>query len=242
MNENQNLTWDDIKTMFAETGCRLKETEQLINKFAEENTRFFKATQQQMEKEKQEREEERKKEREEKEEERKKEKEKLDRWRQESEEADKRLKESLEYISEVVGGIGNNNGEMAEEFFYNTLKRDKTFVNEKFDEIKRNFIYRGHDNKLKMEYDIFLFNGKSAAIIEVKYNAKPKNIDIAKLISRVEIFKIWYPEYKNHKIYLGVAAMSFHKDLEWRLHRAGIATIRPVGKKMVVYDKTVKTF
>jgi len=26
------------------------------------------------------------------------------------------------------------------------------------------------------------------------------------------------------------------------LHRAGIATIRPIGKKMVVYDKTVKVF
>jgi hypothetical protein len=34
MNEDQNLTWDDIKAMFAETGRRLKETEQLINKYA----------------------------------------------------------------------------------------------------------------------------------------------------------------------------------------------------------------
>jgi hypothetical protein len=28
----------------------------------------------------------------------------------------------------------------------------------------------------------------------------------------------------------------------WQLHRAGIATIRPIGKKMVVYDKTVRAF
>jgi len=36
--------------------------------------------------------------------------------------------------------------------------------------------------------------------------------------------------------------MSFHKSIVWQLHRAGIATIRPLGKKMVVYDKTVKVF
>ena len=152
------------------------------------------------------------------------------------------LRQIIKELSKEVGGIGHNNGEMAEEYFYNAFYRDRTFVNEKFDYIKRNFIYRGEGDNLKAEYDIFLFNGKSAAIIEVKYKAKAENIDINKLISRVEVFKIWFPEYKNHNIYLGVAAMSFHKEIVWQLHRAGIATIRPIGKKMVVYDKTVKAF
>jgi len=152
------------------------------------------------------------------------------------------LRQQLKDLAKMVGGIGHNNGEMAEEFFYNTFRRDKTFANEKFDHIKRNFTYRGVDDDLKAEYDIFLFNGTSAAIIEVKYNAKAENIAIDKLISRIDVFKIWFPEYKNHKIYLGVAAMSFNKDIVWQLHRAGIATIRPVGKKMVVYDKTVRAF
>jgi len=50
------------------------------------------------------------------------------------------------------------------------------------------------------------------------------------------------PEYKNHKIYLGVAAMSFKAGLETELHNAGIATIKQVGEKMVVCDKDVKVF
>ena len=152
------------------------------------------------------------------------------------------LKQQLKSLAQIVGGIGHNNGEMAEEYFYNAFKRDKTFANERFDHIKKNFTYRGVDDDLKAEYDIFLFNGTSAAIIEVKYNAKAENIAIDKLLSRIEVFKIWFPEYKHHKIYLGVAAMSFNKDIVWQLHRAGIATIRPVGKKMVVYDKMVKGF
>jgi hypothetical protein len=87
-----------------------------------------------------------------------------------------------------------------------------------------------------------LFNGKSAAIIEIKYNARPDNIDIEDIISQVELFRILYPERKEHHIYLGVAAMSFKNGLEKKLHHAGIATIRQIGKKMVVYDKEVKVF
>jgi len=146
----------------------------------------------------------------------------------------------LEKLEKLVGGIGNSNGEMAEEYFYNTFYRNRTFMNEHFDKIKRNLSY--NNGEMEAEFDIVLFNGKSVALIEVKYNAKPDNIEIAKLISKIDIFKILFPDYKSHKIYLGVAAMSFSKDIVWRLHRAGISTIRPVGKKMVVYDKTVKVF
>ena len=151
-------------------------------------------------------------------------------------------KERLDELGKYIGGIAHSNGNMAEEYFYNSLKKDKIFVHEKFDKISRNLTYRGVDYNLKMECDILLFNGRSAAIIEVKYNAKPDNISIEKLISRVEIFKISFPEYKNHNIYLGVAAMSFQKSLIQELHQAGIATLHQLGKKMVIYDKTVKAF
>jgi len=143
-------------------------------------------------------------------------------------------------LNQQLGGISNSNGEMAETYFYNALKRDKTFVNEKFDSIKRNRKFA--NNEIEAEFDIILFNGRSAAIIEVKYNAKPDNISVRRIISRVEAFKLLYPDCKDHNIYLGVAAMTFRKGLEQRLHRNGIATIRQVGKKMVVYDREVKVF
>ncbi|MCL2167840.1 MAG: hypothetical protein FWH59_01800, partial [Lentimicrobiaceae bacterium] len=105
----------------------------------------------------------------------------------------------------------------------------------------RNLIY-DRDNDVVIEYDILLFNGTSVAIIEVKFNAKPKNIKVEKLLSRIDTFKILNPEYKNYGIYLGVAALSFKKQTAKELHSAGIATIHQVGKKMVVYDKEVKCF
>jgi len=161
----------------------------------------------------------------------------------ERKELDKRFKETEKLIKELsksVGGMGNSNGEMAEEYFYNAFKADTSFVNEKFDIIKKNS--RISNRELEAEYDLLLFNGKSAAIIEVKYNAKPENIKVERIISRVETFKKLMPAYKDFNIYLGVAAMSFKEGLEAELHQAGIATIRPVGKKVVKFDKDVRVF
>jgi len=157
-------------------------------------------------------------------------------YKKRREESDRRLAK----IERLVGGIGNNNGEMAEEYFFNAFKSHKYFANEQYDYVQRPL--RITNGNLEAEFDIILFNCKSVAIIEVKYNAKPDNIRIDYLISRVEIFKILYPNYKSHKIYLGVAAMSFNGKLVKELHEAGIATVHQIGKKMVVYDKDVQVF
>jgi hypothetical protein len=113
-------------------------------------------------------------------------------------------------------------------------------VNETFERVLRN---KCINNCIwHAEFDLLLLNGKSAAIIEVKYRAKPENITVEKLLSRIEPFKVLFPDYKNCKIYLGVAAMSFNKYLAKQLHEAGIATIHQEGKKMVVWDMGVKVF
>ena len=222
MKKDQNLTWDDIKKMFAENARQAKED----RRQAKEDRRLMKASDRKLKEEtalwKKEM-----KERDEKE-------------KQEREERDKIMDERLKRLGEYIGGIAHSNGELAEEYFYNAFRRNMSFVNENFNNIRKNM---SCDNgTLAAEFDLVLFNGKSAALIEIKYNAKPDNIEIDTLISRVEVFRLLFPEYAHYNIYLGVAAMSFKKGFAWRLHRAGIATIRPVGNKMVVYDKGVKVF
>ena len=247
MKKDQNLTWDDIKAMFAATDRQIKETSFQIketNRQFKEERRQMKEDRRQMKeerrqiKEKDEKAKQKQKERDEKEQQ--KQKERDEKAKQEQEERDKRIDERLEKLGKYIGGISHSNGEFAEEYFYNAFKQNMSFVNENFDRIKRNLSY--NNGTLEAEFDLVLFNGKSAALIEIKYNAKPDNIEIDSLISRVEVFRVLFPEYAHYNIYLGVAAMSFKKNLPWRLHRAGIATIRPVGKKIVVYDKNVKVF
>jgi hypothetical protein len=129
---------------------------------------------------------------------------------------------------------------MAEQWFYSAFKRNKTLAHETFDEVLRNRCIK--NGEYNAEFDLLLLNGTSVAIIEVKYRAKPDNIGIEKLISRIVPFKVLFPKYKNHRIYLGVAAMSFDKRLAKQLHKAGIATIYQEGKKLVVYDTELKVF
>ena len=143
-------------------------------------------------------------------------------------------------LNRQIGGMSKSNGDMAEEFFFNAFRKDKIFMNEKYDQIHKGYFYSIDD--IRNEFDIVFINGKSIAIVEVKYKAKPENIDTEHLISRAERFKNFAPVYKNHKIYLGVAAMSFKKGLASDLHKAGIITIHPVGKKMVIYDKEARVF
>jgi Holliday junction resolvase-like predicted endonuclease len=210
MENYQHLSWDDIKGMYAETYKIFKEINQNSKEF---DLRFEKIAQ-----------------------ESEKTDERLNKIAQESEKTEHLIKN----LGKLVGGMGNSNGEMAEEYFFNSFKADKTFANERYYKVRRNQVYRKEE--IKAEFDLVLLNGKSAVLIEVKYNAKPDNISIEKIISRIKYFKILYPECKNFNIYLGVAAMSFKEGLETELHQAGIATIRPVGKKMVKFDKDVKVF
>ena len=128
---------------------------------------------------------------------------------------------------------------MADKYFFNAFAKNKKFANEEFDWVES---YRITNGKIEAWFDLLLSNKKSVVIVEIEYNANPENISVRMLKNKVEKFKILHPHYKNHNIYLGVAAMTFRSGLEERLHRNGIATIRQVGKKMVVYDKEVKVF
>jgi hypothetical protein len=235
MENYQHLSWDDIKAMYVETGKRFKETEQFIKNLSVES----KETDKKIDKLSIE-----SKETDKKIDKLRIESKKTDKFIKnlsvESKEIDRQLKQEMKNLAKIVGGMGNSNGEMAEEYFYNAFKADKTFANERYFKVRRNQIYRKEE--IEAEFDIVLLNGKSAALIEVKYNAKPDNVSIGKIISKIECFKLLYPECKDSNIYLGVAAMSFRKGLEAKLHRAGIATISQVGKKMVKFDKDVKVF
>ena len=229
-------TFESVLAGLKETNQGLKETNQGLKEIRQVFTKFSmerKEAQKKRDKERKEAQKERDKERKEAQKETREMKKELERMYAESRRESKELNRQL-------GGISNSNGEMAETYFYNAFKANKRFANELYDHVQRPTRITNGD--IEAEFDIILFNGTSVAIIEVKYNANPENIAVRRLIERVEVFKILYPNYKNHSVYLGVAAMTFRNGLEKRLHRNGIATIRQIGKKMVVYDQEVKPF
>ena len=166
-------------------------------------------------------------------------------------ETDKQLKENsilikensiqIKAMNEMYGGMGNSNGMFAEEFFINSIKSgDKKLFGEQFDECEC-YSRRNLKNKqTKGEQDLFLYNGNAVAIIEIKYKARRE--DIQKLINKPPIFKILYPQYQSHRIYLGLAAMSFEEHVEDDTIKEGIAIIKQVGDDIIINDKNLKVF
>ena len=156
--------------------------------------------------------------------------------------ADKEMSEIRQRMAEInktIGGWANGIGDFAEEYFFNSFEQGKrNFFGEEFDEIAKNM--PGYRKNYKDEYDIVLFNGKSLAIVEIKFKAREK--DLLKVVKKAETFRINYPDYKNHKIFLGLATMAFDPEVEQECKEQGIAVIKQVGDTIFISGDNLKTF
>jgi len=122
----------------------------------------------------------------------------------------KQMKETdrkLESIGIQLGNMSKNQGDVAEEYFVNSLKDRLQIGSISFDALLSNVELK--TKKINDEFDILLVNGDTLAIIEVKYKVHPNLID--KLQKKIEHIKLM-PSYKNYKIYAGVAGFKIPKD------------------------------
>lgn len=143
-------------------------------------------------------------------------------------ETDNQLKETdrkLEKIARMIGGVSKNQGDIAEDFFYNSLIKDNHLGSLAFDDITKNM--EKHRGKIQEEYDIFLTNGESIAIIEVKYKAHLE--DINKLTRKFNNFKKLFPIYQDYKLYGAMASFYFNQDTKDELLNQGYFVIERRG-------------
>ena len=145
----------------------------------------------------------------------------------------------IQKVNETLGSWAYNHGRFAEDYFFNSFEAGKSnFFGEKFDEIEKNV--KGFKKDFKDEYDILLINGQSIGIVEVKYKAHEN--DIPDVLKKAQTFRINFPEYANHRVYLGLATMSFYPELEQACINEGIAIVKQVGDTVVINDKHLKVF
>jgi len=151
----------------------------------------------------------------------------------------KELRESQKELNDRLGGMANSHGSFAEEYFFNSFQRGQVnFFGEKFDEIEKQV--KPKSKKLQDEYDIVLYNCTTVAILEAKYKAHVN--DLPKIVKKVDTFRELCPDYKNYKIYLGLASMAFYPELEQECINLGIAIIKQVGETIIIQDEHLKTF
>ncbi len=76
----------------------------------------------------------------------------------------KRTDEKLDRIGAMFGNIGQNQGDVAEEFFYNSLKDTQTLAGVHYDFIDKSFSRTS--NGVSDEFDMILVNDQDVAIPE----------------------------------------------------------------------------
>ncbi|MEA2027645.1 MAG: hypothetical protein U9N49_01535 [Campylobacterota bacterium] len=123
----------------------------------------------------------------------------------------KKTDEKLNRIAKLVGAISNNQGDVAEEFFWNSISSHPTLGGISYDYADKNRHKKVGD--IEDEYDILLVNGNDIAIIETKYKAHEK--DIIKLINKKYAnFQKLYPEYRDYNHHLGLASFYINDDIK----------------------------
>ena len=137
----------------------------------------------------------------------------------------KRTDEKLERIGISLGNVTNNQGDVAEEFFFNSLANDAHLGNIHFDDVEKNAHKRR--GKTEEEYDIVMTNGDAVGIVEVKYKAHANDLD--KLDRKMKNFKQLFPWFKNYKQYGAIASFHINDDAKKEALRRGYFVLQRSG-------------
>ena len=152
-------------------------------------------------------------------------KEELDKQMQESKRKFDDMTQTLKNLGIHVDGISKTTGLETEEFFYSSFSKEKRLNNIKFDSITPNFTVE--KDEATQEIDIFLENGDSVGIIEVKNKVKDK--DLKQLQRIVDDFYLFHPSFKNYKIIPAIAGKVFPKHIQNKALKNGFIVITQVG-------------
>ena len=96
-------------------------------------------------------------------------------------------------------------------------------------------------SKENLLYDIFLENGTSVGIVEVKYKVQKAHIDKI-LAQKQKNFRIFFPEMKDYKLYMGIAGFSFESESEEYAMDNGLVVLKQKGKVVQVNASQMKAF
>jgi len=142
------------------------------------------------------------------------------------------LRTSNKRMGILLGSISNNQGDVAEEFFYNSLEDKKDLAGIHYDFIDKN--WKSSTKNLRDEFDIVMVNGKDIAIIEVKYKAHEK--DLEKLLTKKqENFRELFPIYKDYTHHLALASFYMPQDLKEKALENNVIVLQRKGDVMETF-------
>ena len=156
-------------------------------------------------------------------------------------ETDMQLREKFSDLKDYVGNVGQNNGAVAESFFYNTLANNMKLGDFTFDFIEANVERQNRRQNIKGEYDIILHNSHVITIVETKYKVHPN--DIKKLKEKkLPMFSRLYPDKKDFTLYGAIAGMAFPKKVKELALEQGLFVLTQGGGNIHVEKRNIQKF
>ena len=132
----------------------------------------------------------------------------------------------IDRLAEMYGGVGNNQGAAAEEFYYNSLKADPVLAGTRFDYLDKN-VTRSHAG-VEDEFDLLLVNGQEVFVVEVKYKAHEH--DLERLLNKkAPNFRRLFPEHAGRRQRFALAAFHIHDGLKDAALKQDIAVLQRKG-------------
>jgi hypothetical protein len=149
-----------------------------------------------------------------------------------------RMEAGIERVNKCLGSIGENQGDITEEYFYNSLMQKPELGRIKFDRVTPNLIVgkKGTES----EFDIVLTNGSSVALVEVKQKAHVN--DLKQVEAQIKKYRELCPEYKNFKLYGGIAGFSVPPDVAKAAHEKGLFILKRSGDIFMADAKGMQAF
>ena len=123
---------------------------------------------------------------------------------------------SMAEVNRNLGGIGNTQGEIAEDLFRRNTKAALNNYGIPIDQVHHNLRTTG-----RREYDIVAVNANQAVVIEIKTKLKAKDVERF-LQTQLPQFKSAFPEFRNYAVYGGMGALVMSKEQELELCGLGL--------------------
>ena len=133
-------------------------------------------------------------------------------------------------LTKNIQGVNKSIGEDTETFFYTSLQRKPVLGDIKFDFVDRN-VSRTKDLE-ELQIDVFLENGKSVGLVEVK-NKVTKKV-FKQIENQIEKFPRLHPAFKNYKVYGAIAGKIFPKHLQQEALQKGYFVLLQQGDHVEV--------
>ena len=160
---------------------------------------------------------------------------------QQMKETDRYLRKKFSELKKYVGNMGQNNGDVAETFFYQSLSKSMKLDKFSFDTIVPNLIKVKRRKNIRGEFDIVLYNSEVIVVVETKYKVHPNDILLFKE-KKLPLFRLLSPELKNYSVYGAIAGMAFPHEVKINAIEEGLFVLTQGGGNVLVDKGIVQTF